>query len=532
MNCAHRRERRNRARQRGVALLLALLVAVASASFVALRTLNAAAAHRALAVETTHTALAAAKRALLGYAIAYADGSHAMSKGPGHLPCPDRAGGSEQGSAEGVASDCRAADGAETGLLPWRTLGVAELRDGSGARLWYAVAETYRSHADPPLNSETPAALRVDSLDDIVAVIIAPGAALGAQVRDSASTYTASAWLEDDNASAGDNRFTRRTHANANDTLVYLTRAELMAAVEQVVTGEVAEALASYESDPDADGDEAGCAGCDDGLPWLAALGDDSFTGRVWAAGEDIFGHLPLSALNVEFDAAFTADWLIGSSGTLTSSGAQPPSALCLRASACTQTYSWIQLPYGALFGTKIFSGTVAGTPGGEWLSGRCTLSRSASPAAGTPGGRVAERSLHAVAQREPGLGVGRQLSRDPRFQRDLVSVQCHPPVSPRLCLEFRVQSPIGRAERECAPQCGGRSNRRLAGRTDRESDRNRLQHARRGGDRSLDFDFRQPRRRRVGRTRCGAVRRRVEPRCAGRSRAFTRRDAALVRRQ
>jgi hypothetical protein len=368
-------------RQRGVVLIVILMVAVTASAFVILRTLNAQPARETAQRLSTVEALAQARRALLGYAVDYVGGAVGQ-KGPGRLPCPDHAGGSPQGVAESFGY-CRAANNRETGLLPFRTLGLTDLRDGSGAPLWYAVAERYNSMADGPLNSATPAALKVDTTDEVVAVIIAPGAQLPGQVRSSGSSYTASAWLESENASLGDNRFTRSISSTINDTVVTITRAELMTQVQKVVTKEVANALREYREDPD--GDDVAkvdpeCAPsapkCDDGLPWLAPRTASTDAGEV-DTGVDELARVPLLELGQPIAAEFVAQWRIVNSGTIERSGAEEPEAACLRRNTCTQNYQYLPGNIGPGFGTTaLFAGPVLGQPSPPWAQGTCTLHR------------------------------------------------------------------------------------------------------------------------------------------------------------
>ena len=372
-------------RQHGVVLILVLMVAVTASAFVVLRALNAQTARETGQRLSTVEALAQARRALIGYAVGYA-GGHAANKGPGRLPCPDRAANSPQGIAESTA-DCRATKDGETGLLPFRTLGLTDLHDGTGAPLWYAVAENYRSMANGPLNSATPATLKVDATDEVVAVIIAPGAQLPAQVRGSGSSYTAAAWLEGENASLGDNRFTRLHDAANNDTVVTITRAELMTQVEKVVNKEVANALVSYRHDPDGD-DVAdvdpdcgpSAPSCDDGLPWLAprtASTDDGVVGT----GVDRLARVPLVTLGQPFNAEFTAQWQIVTSGTFEAGGSEAPEEACLRRNFCTQNYNFDLRNLGRGFSpTAAFAGPVRGTPSPPWAQGTCTLQRDETP--------------------------------------------------------------------------------------------------------------------------------------------------------
>ena len=59
----------------------------------------------------------------------------------------------------------------------------------AGQGLWYALSDNFRNSPKlEPLNSETEGQLSVDGNNDIVAVIIAPGAPIGNQSRDPADT--------------------------------------------------------------------------------------------------------------------------------------------------------------------------------------------------------------------------------------------------------------------------------------------------------------------------------------------------------
>jgi len=372
---------RRPSRQRGVALILVLMLAVTASSFVILSALNNRASRETAQRMSTAEALGQARRALIGYAVSYANGSHGLEKGPGRLPCPDLLGGSLQGVAESVG-DCRAAADRETGLLPFRTLGLTALTDGSGAPLWFAVSENFRSMASGVLNSETAGDFSVDDVDDVVAVIIAPGSPRVGQTRNSASAYTASAWLEGENASLGDNHFTRNIEAANNDTVMIITRGELMAEVQKVVAKEVDKALASYRHDPDDDDDAAGadpdCAStdpqCDDGLPWLATRTASSFAAVV-GEGTTRLARLPLVELDTAFNAEFTAVWSLTSTGTVKLGGSEPPDENCLRHNTCTQNVSH---GGGAPTSTPVsFPTPVQGTPTAPWSQGTCILNRN-----------------------------------------------------------------------------------------------------------------------------------------------------------
>src|SRR5689334_3496860 len=126
--------RQHRARQHGAVLYLALLALVAAIGlmFAVELALPAGEAARARA---TDSALAQAREALLAYA---ADRAIDSVVGPGYLPCPDL---DDDGWAEATCGSLDGASGQDErlGRLPWKTLGLDDVRDGDGERLWYAV---------------------------------------------------------------------------------------------------------------------------------------------------------------------------------------------------------------------------------------------------------------------------------------------------------------------------------------------------------------------------------------------------------
>lgn len=171
--------------QRGVALLIFLAIAMVAVLYGLFSSLNEATATVPLQ-RSQHNAevLRQAKDALIAYAVQ-------KDKGPGHLPCPDRNNsGNDPGTACGTAAT-------RIGRLPWRSLGLPDLRDSSGERLWYAVSRCFlpRNYGTDladcsngyRVNSDEPGRLTVGGLataSNVVAVIFAPGAPVGGQLRD------------------------------------------------------------------------------------------------------------------------------------------------------------------------------------------------------------------------------------------------------------------------------------------------------------------------------------------------------------
>lgn len=218
------------ARQRGVVLLIMLLVVFTASASMLLGRLNANAL-RNTGEQRDALELAKASAALVGYAV--------RSTGrPGGLPCPDV---DDDGFADATPPVCNGL----TGRLPWRTLGLADIRDSAGERLWYTVSGSHQEHSGGVINSDTPALLTLDTVTDVAAIVLAPGEVTGSQNRSGANRLLAVNYLEDDNAD-GDPGFVSRSTAGVNDHLTILSRRQLMRAVEQRVLGEVRNRLRDY----------------------------------------------------------------------------------------------------------------------------------------------------------------------------------------------------------------------------------------------------------------------------------------------
>jgi len=152
---------------------------LAGASFLLVRAISAGADRKA-DVAQTYRSLNEAKQALLGYAATRLDDV-------GHLPCPDTAYGVPTVGFDPIGSSntpCGPLGAPSLGLFPFNSVESNDIRDASGASLWYAVSGNHKINpATVPLNSDTAATLSVDGASDIAAVIIAPGPALPGQVR-------------------------------------------------------------------------------------------------------------------------------------------------------------------------------------------------------------------------------------------------------------------------------------------------------------------------------------------------------------
>jgi hypothetical protein len=156
--------------QRGLALV-AIAAILALAVVVSLTAAIARSATGPRRAAVSDQALATARQALIAYATA-----RPLDEivGPGYLPCPDL---DDDGWAEPTCGSMTGETGQwqRLGRLPWKTLGLPDLRDAFGERLWYAVSSKHKGLLNCTVSTHC--------LD------MGPEAALGTiTVRDSAGT--------------------------------------------------------------------------------------------------------------------------------------------------------------------------------------------------------------------------------------------------------------------------------------------------------------------------------------------------------
>jgi hypothetical protein len=166
-------------RQNGMTLIMLVFIVGMAATAYMVHALNS----NTVKIERdkkTAAALAEAKAALIGYASGV---SLTGSKRPGDMPCPDT-------DNDGSSNTC---SGNIIGRLPWKTLGLGDLRDGNGERLWYAVSTNFKDNPRTgTLNSATNGTLTVRASDGsvindgttasgAVAVVLSPGPVLTRQ---------------------------------------------------------------------------------------------------------------------------------------------------------------------------------------------------------------------------------------------------------------------------------------------------------------------------------------------------------------
>ena len=143
----------------------------------------------------TLTNLKKAKQALIDYAVTYSD--RVVGHDFGILPYPEADFNIDDGNTDttvtGSTKNTNVVD-----WLPWRALDVANLKDESGTCLLYAVSGTYKLGASVQadmINEDSIGMLRIrnstgtivqggNEEDQVVALVIAPGAALIGQTRN------------------------------------------------------------------------------------------------------------------------------------------------------------------------------------------------------------------------------------------------------------------------------------------------------------------------------------------------------------
>jgi hypothetical protein len=166
---------------------------------------------------------------------------------PGALPCPDK---DNDGDADCVGFGITPTSSI-IGRVPWKTMGIDDLRDSSGERLWYALSHDFRKLRCPSagcttINSDTLGQLTVTGTapaTQVVAIVFAPGEPVQSQNRDPANVNNVGNYLEGSDTTTNPVNYTftsiDRPSYTSNDRLLVITQAELMAAVEPVVAARI-----------------------------------------------------------------------------------------------------------------------------------------------------------------------------------------------------------------------------------------------------------------------------------------------------
>ncbi len=273
---SHQSQNSGRKIQHGGALLVMLVILVMGITTVFITSLSSTAIQNRRNHSSAES-LARAKEALIGYALTYGD-THTAAHG--YLPCPDLSGSNGEGSSPG---SCGSAGAHQLGRLPWRTLDLPALFDGSGECLWYAVSGKYKNNPPDPsttMNWDNTGDLTIYAdngntieANEVVAAIIAPGKPLsgnsdraGSSAPTCGGNYTAAAYLENDSVHTpvainnaniaagalimphehrdGNGNITSST----NDQILYITRQDIWNGIQKRIARQAKKCLDDYAS--------------------------------------------------------------------------------------------------------------------------------------------------------------------------------------------------------------------------------------------------------------------------------------------
>jgi hypothetical protein len=181
---------------------------------------------------------------------------------PGELPCPDLDDdGQVTLAAEYAGSNCVSL----VGRLPYRTLGLPDLRDDSGERLWYALSNDFHANGTVALNSDTAfragntslAITGAQAASNLVAIVFAPGPVVrrqGAAALQNRTpgpaTLNAVNYLDvaagQDNADLDRNYIAAARSETFNDKLLPVFSDDIMRLVEKRAARELARRLREH----------------------------------------------------------------------------------------------------------------------------------------------------------------------------------------------------------------------------------------------------------------------------------------------
>lgn len=240
--------------QRGMALLATLAAATMIFAYLLTSRLNAAS--QFVGLNRTHNAqaLAQAKQALVGWVALNAAGTDAN---PGRLPCPEAPAYFGNPTQEGVAAaNCTLP---AVGRLPWRTLGLKKLVDAAGEPLWYVVSPGWAlpsSTATLTINSDSVGQIWLDG-NEAVALVIAPGPAIGAQagpgcaawtqIRPAAGPLDLRNYLECENGDwpvGGTSFVGSRPGQTFNDQVLRVSSADVLPAIQAAIANRIQREIA------------------------------------------------------------------------------------------------------------------------------------------------------------------------------------------------------------------------------------------------------------------------------------------------
>ena len=225
--------------QSGAALMLLVFMLAITLTTFAYQYLDARSGKLAQQ-DNTAAALAEAKAALIGYALAH-------TTVPGRLPCPEDPASIGTANEGQERSNCNT-DALRIGRLPWRSLGTGKLVDGNGEPLWYAVSSGFMT---APINSETVPQLNLNGVaNSAIAIVFSAGPALEGQTRSVvtlANPPVQANYLDQGNADANTTFFSAVPSTIFNDQLITISHADIFVPLEKRVLGEIKNNAATYK---------------------------------------------------------------------------------------------------------------------------------------------------------------------------------------------------------------------------------------------------------------------------------------------
>lgn len=175
--------------------------------------------------QKTMQALNEAKLAIIGWSVKH--------KNPGTLPCPEDVtlvGTFNEGNSRATCNEVN-----PIGRLPWKTLGIGDIRDGNGDKLWYAISSGFRSKS---INLNTSATLSVNSQASlVVAITFSAGSPLTSQKRINQTDIAQ--YLDLSNVNGVPTFLMGKAKEDFNDRLLFVTKDDLFNAVSMRVLGDI-----------------------------------------------------------------------------------------------------------------------------------------------------------------------------------------------------------------------------------------------------------------------------------------------------
>jgi hypothetical protein len=239
------------ARQRGFAMIaIIMLIVLVSAYLIANAVTRTNVELTNAREQRSMDALRQAKAALIAYAASeqwqlYKCSSSPCRFQPGALICPDT---DDSGTSPGICGSSPM----PIGRVPWQTLGLDDLHDASGERLWLALSPNFRKRfGTTVINSDTQGQLTITGTapaSKVVAIVFAPGQAIQGQNRDPASSShnDPTAYLEGFNANHDTFQSAALPSDAFNDRLIAITQGDVMAVVEPVVAARIERDVKPY----------------------------------------------------------------------------------------------------------------------------------------------------------------------------------------------------------------------------------------------------------------------------------------------